>query len=194
MTDVVLSSTTRPASVLVVDDDPMLADLLSEWVAEKWECHVARGGEEALEVLDGNDVVLLDRRMPDLSGDEVLERIRDTTADVQVLMVSSIEPGFDILDMPFDDYLRKPVDRPTLQEAIEGLLVRRSYHPDVQQFFAAMTKIDWLEATKSSEELAEHEAYLSLRARADELRQKADATLGQVTEHVEQFHDVNADD
>ncbi len=183
------------ARALVVDDDPLLSDLLAEWVAEKWRCETASGGAEAVDVVDDSfDVVLLDRQMPDLSGEAVLERIREDELPVQVVVISGVEPDFDVVDLPFDDYLRKPVDRPTLQAAIEGVLLRRTYHPTVQQFFVCTAKLELLESAKPAGELAGDERYLSLLARADELRQSADATLGERTEHVAGFNDVSADD
>lgn len=195
MSNIALSSTDTTANILVVDDEPLLADLLSEWVKEKWACTTAYGGKEALELVnDEFDIVLLDRQMPDLSGDEVLESIRESKPSLQVMMVSGVTPDFDILALPFDYYLPKPVDRPTLQEAIEGLIVRRSYHSTIQQFFSATAKIDLLEESKSAAELAEDERYLSLRAKADELRQKSDATLGYVTDYVEKLYETEADD
>lgn len=195
MSEITLSSAGRQASVLVVDDEAMLADLLYEWVNEKWPCEAVYSGQEALEVVDGTiDLVLLDRQMPDLSGEEVLQTIRDQHGSIQVLMVSAIEPNFDILDLPFDGYLQKPVDRPTVQEAIEGLLIRRTYEPAIREFFSAVAKIEILEAVKSPAELAEDERFIALKSKADDLRQRADATLGRVTRHVSEMHDVEADD
>jgi len=184
-----------PARVLVVDDDPMLADLLTEWVREKWDCETATGGDDALATLDDSfDIVLLDRQMPDLAGEEVLSTIRDRGLGVRVLMVSAVEPDFDLLDLPVDDYLRKPVDRPAIQAKIEGLLLRRTFHDVVEQFFACAAKLDVLEAAKPATALAGNSSYLALRARADELRQSVDATLGRRSQLVRNLPDGNADD
>lgn len=184
-----------PARILVVDDDPMLVDLLAEWVKEKWDCESATGGEEALATIDDSfDVVLLDRQMPDLAGEKVLHTIRERGLDVRVLMVSAVEPDFDLLDLPIDDYLRKPVDRPALQATVEGLLLRRTFHDVVEQFFACGAKLDVLEAAKPATALAANSSYLALKAKADELRQSVDATLGRRSELASTLPDGNADD
>lgn len=183
------------ARALVVDDEPLLTDLISEWVMEKWACETANSGSEALDRLDDSfDIVLLDRQMPDVSGEEVLDEIRKRGLPTQVMMVSGVEPDFDIVELPIDDYLKKPVDRPELQEKIEQLLMRRTYHPNLQKFFICVAKLDQLEKAKSATELTDDERYLTLKAEADKLRQEANATLGEMTEHVSEFHDVNADD
>ena len=68
------------ATVVVVEDEPDLADLYTAWLDDDYDVHAAYGGEEALELIDdlgAVDVVLLDRRMPEVSGDEVLSALRD---------------------------------------------------------------------------------------------------------------------
>ena len=65
------------ATVLVVDDEEMVADAFSLLLERWYTVRTAHGGEEALSLVDGDvDVVLLDRRMPDRSGDEVLRDLR----------------------------------------------------------------------------------------------------------------------
>lgn len=183
------------AEVLVVDDEPMLADLLAEWVAEKWNCHAVNGGHEALDRIDAEiDVVLLDRQMPDVNGDEVLATIREDQRPCQVMMVSAAEPDYDILDLPFDDYLQKPVKRPEIQQSVEQLLLRRTYHPDIQRFFTITRKVALLETCKPAAELAGNADYMALKGAADEIRQEADATLGSRTPHVEELVEIEAGD
>jgi len=58
---------------------------------------------------DEVDAVLLDRRMPDVHGDEVLARLREEGCDCPVIMTTAVDPGMDILEMDFEDYLCKPV-------------------------------------------------------------------------------------
>ena len=61
------------ATVMLVDDEPTLVDLYETFLSGEYDVRTATGGTEALEVMDESvDVALLDRRMPELSGDEVL--------------------------------------------------------------------------------------------------------------------------
>ena len=72
---------TQP-TILVVDDERQLADLYATWVGDDYAVRTAYDGQSALEQADeAVDVVLLDRHMPDLTGDEVLGRIRDRGLD-----------------------------------------------------------------------------------------------------------------
>jgi len=173
---------------LVVDDRRAMANLYAEWVGEKWGCRTAYGGEAAFEEIGPRtDIVLLDREMPVRAGEDVLRSIRDGGYDVQVVMVSGVEPDVDLIDYPIDDYLEKPVDRPTLQGKVEELLVRRTYHPTIQRYFVAVAKLELLEETQPESELVDDDDYLALRATADELRQESNATLGSRSDHVADF-------
>ena len=115
------------ATVLVVDDDEAVADVYASQLSGTHEVLTAYDGETALEKITPDvDVVLLDRRMHGLSGREVLEAIRDRELTCGVVMVTAVDPGFDIVDMGFDDYLLKPVEREQLEQVVEGTIERLS--------------------------------------------------------------------
>ncbi|MFB6198617.1 MAG: response regulator transcription factor, partial [Halobacteriaceae archaeon] len=89
---------TEPATVLVVEDERNLADLFGTWLEGEYDVRVSYTGEDALEEFDdGVDVVLLDRRMPDISGDEILKEINQSVHECQVAMVTGVDPDFDIV-------------------------------------------------------------------------------------------------
>lgn len=164
--------------VLVVEDESDLADLYAAWLGNSYRVRTAYGGREALEKLDAEvDVVLLDRRMPGLSGDEVLDAIQERGIDCQVAMVTAVEPDFDVLEMGFDDYLVKPVAREELLDTVGNLERRSSYDAGVQELFSLASKKALLEAEKTDAELAENEEYQQLEERLAELREELDSTI-----------------
>jgi len=174
MTDQANEGTT----VLVVDDERDLADLYAAWLGEGYDVRVAYGGERALELIDDTvDVALVDRLMPDRSGDEVVEEIRARGFDCRVAMVTAVEPDFDILDLGFDDYVVKPVRREELLDVVETLLTRETYDSQLQEYFSLISKRAALETQKSERELADSEEYGELTARIDAL----DADLSETT-------------
>ncbi|EMA63319.1 HalX domain-containing protein [Halorubrum lipolyticum] len=194
----------QPPLVLVVEDEPDLADLYAAWLGDEYRVRTAYGGQEALDELDEADdevdAILLDRRMPGLSGDEVLAAVRERGVDCRVAMVTAVEPDFDILKMGFDDYLVKPVTSDTLRETVEGLLRRGEYDTEMQELFSLTSKKAMLETEKSATELADNEEYQRLTDRIDELRSDADRSLEAVTEDDDDFEklfqefDTDADD
>jgi len=161
--------TERP-TVLVVDDEEEVADVYALRLRGSYDTRVAYGGQEALEEVDEDvDVVLLDRRMPDISGDGVLDNIRAEELDCRVIMVTAVDPDLDIVEMPFDDYLCKPIDKETMLSAIDQQLRSVEYDDRLTEYMSVAAKIGVLESEKTEAELADSAEYQDLVAREDEL-------------------------
>jgi two-component system response regulator AdeR len=168
----------EPPLVLVVEDEQDLADLYATWLRDEYRVRVAYGGREAIEKLDDEvDIALLDRRMPDLSGDETLQAIREEGVECRVAMVTAVEPDFDIVEMGFDDYLVKPVSRDALKGTVENLLLRNTYDEGIQELFALASKKALLESEKDPSTLDANEEYQELSERVVELRSDLNETL-----------------
>ena len=183
-------------TVLVVEDEEALVELYVRWLEGEYNVRTAGGGEEALKQFDESvDVVLLDRLMPGMSGDEVLEAVRERSADCKVTMVTAVEPDFDVIRMGFDDYLTKPVERDTLFETIERLLSRSAYAELEQELYALVSKQAVLESSKPEKELAESEEFADLESRIAALRAELDDTLAEIEsdEFVAMVRDLEAE-
>jgi len=176
--------------VLVVDDERDVAELYSTWLATDHDVRTAHGGEEALDLVDQTvDVVFLDRQMPGMSGDEVLDSIESRGLDCRVVMVTAVDPDFDIIEMPFDDYLTKPVDGSALLDAVDSMLRRESYDEQLQEYFSMASKKATLESEKNPVELDAHEEYHEVSQRVEELREEADAAADEVDDFESAFRD-----
>jgi len=166
----------RPV-VLAVDDEPRITQSFDIWL-DGYEVLTAMSGEEALSaVSDRVDVVLLDRHMPGMSGDEVLERIRERDVSPRVAMITGVEPDFDIVDMPFDDYVEKPVGPEVVADTVDELLDRTTYDERIGELETVAGKIALLEDTYTDAELEDHERFSELVERRDRLRREADELL-----------------
>ncbi|WP_247000054.1 HalX domain-containing protein [Halosolutus gelatinilyticus] len=170
--------------VLVVDDEARLADLFAAWLDTDWTVETAYDGSEALEMMTASvGVVLLDRRMPGLSGDDVLAEIRDAGYDCRVVMVTAVDPDFDIIEMGFDDYLVKPVSKDELLRMVDDVVGRSDYETDIQEYYALVSKKALLESEKADRELVDNEEYRTLCERVDELERRVDETVSGMTSH-----------
>ena len=170
--------TDEQTTILVVDDEQDIADLYTTWLELDHQVRTAYGGEEALEKVDeAVDIVFLDRQMPDHSGDEVLERIRERELDCRIVMVTAVDPDFDIVSMAFDDYLTKPVMREDLAEAVDSMLERDEYNETLQEYFALTSKKATLEAEKTPSELQESAEYQEMARRVEKLESEADMAV-----------------
>jgi DNA-binding response OmpR family regulator len=169
---------TEPATVLVVDDEPDVADAYAAQLEDDYIVSTAYGGEQALDKLDASvDIVLLDRRMPEISGDEVLTRIREKGLNIRVAMVTAVDPDFDIIEMPFDDYVIKPVSREDLFETIERLLTCSEYEERLRRYYALTAKHATLLANKPESELSESDRFEQLETEMHEMRESLDETI-----------------
>jgi DNA-binding response OmpR family regulator len=171
-------SDSERATVLVVEDEGPLVEIYARWLSEEFDVLSAQSGSEALSQVDESvDVVLLDRLMPGMSGDEVLQSVRERGLSPRVAMVTAVEPDFDIITMGFDDYLTKPVDREELVDTVDRLVSRSSFASLEQEYFACIQKQAALESAKPMEELESNDEYEELTSRIEELRGELDAAI-----------------
>jgi len=172
------------STVLVVDDEQDVADLYAMWLQDHYRVRSAYEGEKALSVLDESvDVVLLDRRMPGQSGDEVLEKIRERDFNCRVVMVTAVKPDFDILEMGFDDYIVKPVSKDELHEIVEQMLTRVDYGAKLQDYYSLVSKRAVLESEKNPETLEASDEYAELEAEIEDLSAELDDARGELDDH-----------
>lgn len=182
------------ASILVVDDEQSVADGYALRLGSQYDdVETAYGGVETIEFLEQHDVdvLLLDRRMPEMPGDEVLEEIRDRGYDCRVVMVTAVNPDFDIVEMPFDDYLQKPIEKENLFAAIEQQLHAEEFDSDLERYFAASSKIAVLEADKSETQLEDNKKYRRLKEEAASLEAELDEKITEFDDAVETFSSID---
>ena len=170
-------------TVLIVDDEPGLVELFSAYLEGACETKTATTGREALDLVDDSiDVALVDRRMPEMTGDEALEELRTAGYRFPVAMVSAVQPDIDIIDMPFDGYLTKPVSRDALLDLVEILVCRQEYDEQSREFFRLAAKKRSLEANPQVETGPDTE-YSRLARRMDELQSELNETLEELLEN-----------
>lgn len=164
--------------VFIIDDEEDMVILFESYLDHKYEVETATSGPKALQKIDrSTDVVLLDRRMPEMSGDEVLGILREEGMDVQVAMLTGVKPSEDIVDLPFDDYMTKPVDEPDVVGLVDTLMTRKEYHKASQKFFRLVSKkaaLEQVEKTSSDE-------YKQIVNELVELRNEIDDILDEIT-------------
>jgi DNA-binding response OmpR family regulator len=186
-----VSSGSQPATVLVVDDEREVADVYALRLQERYETRTAYGGEAALSAVDESvDAVLLDRRMPGLSGDEVLERIRERGLECRVVMLTAVDPGLDIVEMDFDDYLCKPVEKADLVAAIEQQLRLKRYDDRLSEYLEVASKLALLEGELPVQQLENDDRIRALAERAETLEAELDASIAEFEDIESAFEEI----
>ncbi len=118
--------------ILVVEDEPDIAALIAyQLTREGYRVETAGTGREALQAVghDIPDLVVLDRMLPGIGGDEILERLRSdpATASIAVLVVTAKKEQEDRiqgLELGADDYLTKPFSPRELVLRVQAILRR----------------------------------------------------------------------
>ena len=116
-------------TILVVDDEPAMVGMVGALLGEEgYQIVTAYDGEMALRrhADERPDLVILDRRLPKLSGDDVCRQIR-ASANTPILMLTGergSEERAHLLDLGADDYLEKPFSKNELSARVRALLRR----------------------------------------------------------------------
>lgn len=125
------NATRSAGRILIVDDDPDLGDTLREILEdERWNVTVARSGEEALDTLGRwhADTVLVDARLPDMGGIELMRRLREIDPDLEIGILTgnaTVQDAVAALNHGAARYILKPCDPDELKAIVTDLRERR---------------------------------------------------------------------
>ena len=118
----------KGVSILVVDDEPLLRDILIKILSKKgYKVETAVDGEEALEMLRQQKYQLLisDIKMPRLNGFELLKEVKQKYPEMGVIMMTAYGDSFSVKDsllLGADEYITKPFKSFEI-----NLIVERAY-------------------------------------------------------------------
>ncbi|MFC2016833.1 response regulator [Chloroflexota bacterium] len=118
----------KKSTVLIVDDEQVVCDLLSDELHEQgYLCTAVLSGDDALTKLEtqGFDVVLLDIRLPGMSGMEVLREIwldHHNTAIIMITAVNDVDTAVEAIKLGASDYITKPFEMDRVRASIRTAL------------------------------------------------------------------------
>lgn len=160
------SSTANEAHVLIVEDESNLRELYHAWVEQHYDVVSVSTGKEAItKIVDGTttfDVILLDRHLPDISAETIIEESRIHQPNSQIGIVSAVRPETDIIELDIDSYLHKPVEEPEVLSLVDRLVDRSQYNERLNDYYAKADKLATLQQYNDKEELESNERYNAL--------------------------------
>jgi DNA-binding response OmpR family regulator len=193
------------AHVLLIEDDPRLAEMVSEYLGQSgFRVTVTGSGEEGLArfAREAFDALVLDLVLPGIDGLEVCRRLR-ASSDVPVLMLTARGDAMDRvvgLEIGADDYLPKPFEPRELLARLRAILRRRggAARGDVLRFGrveidrgARMVRVDGAEKTLTSHQFALLVALAENAGRVMSRDRLMDALRGEPLEAFDRSIDVH---
>jgi len=164
-------------TVLIVDDEEDLAELYAHYLEADYETRIAlTSGEALVELTPAVDLMLLDRRLPGMSGDELLEHTEEWEVDCQVILVTAVDLDTDIIEMPFDGYLTKPISSDELRAAVEQAFLVDQYEDLLLEYYTLRKKYAALDAELSTDE-TDSDGFDQLETRLENVAADIETTL-----------------
>ena len=136
--------------ILVIDDNPGIVDLIRKILGNKdFQVSVALDGKTGIEkaILDVPELVLLDLKLPDILGEEVLRRIKEIGRDIAVIVITGYggeQVAVDMMRKGAIDFLSKPIEHEVLLRSVKNALEMRDAqiedrrfdrYPSLERFF-----------------------------------------------------------
>ena len=172
------------ARVLVVDDEEAICTLFAE-LLDQYGCYqvvTTTDGRKVMDILrrEPFDVVLLDMRMPGLTGIDLLREVRQVFEELPVIIVSghgSIEAAVESMDAGAADFVTKPVPASVLHIRIQKVLEHR--------------RTRWLAATDGLTELYNHRSFHERLAQEVDRANRYGRSLSVLMIDVDRFKTYN---
>jgi len=181
--------------IVAIDDDPFILNSLTSVLKEEYGVRLFTSGRMALDFLDTQiaDLILLDYRMPDMTGFEVLKALRDNphTQEIPVIFLTgsnNSESEADALELGAADYIIKPIRPRLLLTRVRLQLELQKHRKNLEALVKDRTKS--LNAAYDKLK-AREEVTLNMLAKATDLR---DHDTGGHIERTTEFVRVFVDD
>jgi len=132
--------------ILIIDDDSSILEALHEYFKADYEVYTASGGREGVSAFNKTlpAAVILDLRMPDMGGMEVLEEIKSADPNVPVIMLTAygeIEDAVKAIQYGSEHFLTKPVDLQTLNSMLEKSIDTARLHKNYQYMLGSFNHL-----------------------------------------------------
>jgi DNA-binding NtrC family response regulator len=137
----------KKEKILVVDDEKIVRESLYHWfIEEGYQVETAEDGETALRIFDKSkfDLLLVDMKMPGMSGLELLSKIKEIDKETIVILITafaSVPTAIKALKDGAYDYVTKPVDPDELEHLVKKALEQKSLRVENEQLKGSIDEI-----------------------------------------------------
>jgi DNA-binding NtrC family response regulator len=119
-----------PLSILIVDDDEVICEILTTYLRPRgYQIRLAHTGAGAIDALHDAipDVVILDLRLPDMQGQDIMHRIREMQLESEVIIITgfaSLDSALDAIKSGAFDYIVKPFKLGEIEISVRNAMDR----------------------------------------------------------------------
>lgn len=126
-------------NILIVDDEIKITQVIKAYLdKEGYNCIVANNGEQALKYFYNNnfDLIILDRMIPDISGEDICKKIKETSMVHIIMLTAKIEDEdrIDGFNIGCDDYVCKPFNVKELVLRVKAVFRKMGENKDILKF------------------------------------------------------------
>jgi DNA-binding NtrC family response regulator len=119
-----MTRNSKKSRVLLIEDDPLFRQAMHDYLADDYQVVDAENADTAFNHINNSryEVILLDLTLPEMSGTEILQRIREQNSDIPVIMLTAVDRISKVVEcikLGAFDYLTKPVIAEELIASIE---------------------------------------------------------------------------
>lgn len=174
-----MTTDTERTRVLVVENEQKRADRYERWLADEYDVRTVCSGEGAQKSMADReaDVVVLDRQMSSLSGDEVAHWLDANGCSAQVIMITAASPSAELAMVPGDEYLIRPVQKERLRHTVETAALVRTYDKHITQLLSLTARRQALEEELPADQLETSEEFSRLVTRIGYMQGSIDSTM-----------------
>jgi diguanylate cyclase (GGDEF)-like protein len=142
----------HPVRVLIVDDEPMIRQLLTDVLGDEgYQVETVPSGEEAILKLRTVrfDYVVTDLMMPGMSGIQVLETVKQLDPETEVIVMTgyaSLSTAIECMKLGAGDYLNKPINIDEIRIKLAGMKVKKRLEEKAREvdFYKELSRTDGL--------------------------------------------------
>ena len=134
--------------ILVVDDEPGIRESFRMMLQDKYDVYTAKGGRECLELVREDkklSLIILDLRMPDIDGRDVLKEIKKIAPSLPVVILTAIgthQTVIETLKLGAADFIAKPVDVQRVREIIGRILTESKEATEEEKYPERISSVE----------------------------------------------------
>ena len=126
-----MKTNTKRSTILIVDDEESLRESMRMLLSDNYDLVFAVNGRDAIDSVKRKvpDLMLLDVRLPEIDGLEVLRTVKNMEPDLDVVMVTAmntVQYAVDAIKAGAYDYITKPFDIEAISTLIEKILEKKT--------------------------------------------------------------------